>query len=181
MDDVCLNYANALFSSLSPKERIDALHALEGFQEALYEDRQFFELLRSYNLSASEKRDVIKRVYGKPFSSIPHLIPFLYVVSDHHRIQDFPKILNAYRTLVNEELGVKEGIVYSAEKLSKKRLGEIEEAIGKRIGSKVSLHNIVDSRLLGGVKVAVDGKVFDGSLSSKLEGLTRNLKGGTLS
>ena len=181
MSEFCQHYADALFSSLSPKERKEALSALEAFTDRLLSDPDFFELLKSYNLTAKEKRDVISRVYGKTFSSIPHLIPFLYVVSDHHRMRDFPKILSCYRSLVNEEEGIKEGIVYSAERLSKERLEKIEEAIGKRLGSKVSLHMVIDSHLLGGVKVAVDGKVFDGSLEAKLQGLTRNLKGGTLS
>ena len=178
MSEFCQHYADALFSSLSPKERKEALTALEAFTDRLLSDPDFFELLKSYNLTAKEKRDVISRVYGKTFSSIPHLIPFLYVVSDHHRMRDFPKILSCYRSLVNEEEGIKEGIVYSATKLSASQIASINDAIATRLGSKVSLSNVVDHRLLGGVKVAIDGKVFDSSLLAKLGDLQRKLQGG---
>ena len=178
MDELSHNYAFALYDMLSPKERETAMDALAAIVEDLQEEEQLRKLLSSYNFSRAEKAQVLDAVYGKRFANVPHLLPFLKVVSDHHRFADLPKIYVAYRSLVHDSLGVKEGIAYSAERLSKEELASLEKAIAVRLGSQVSLTNIVDHKLLGGVKVAIDGKVFDGSLASKLEGLHQKLKGG---
>lgn len=177
-NELCQNYASALYGMLSPSEREEAVVALSSVVKDFKEEPAFEKLLSSYSVSAEEKRRILEDVYGKEFAKLPHFIPFLKVVSDHHRLRLLPDIYLAYRSLVHEANGVKEGIAYSAVRLDEKELRSIEEGIGKKIGCKVSLTNIVDHRLLGGVKVAVDGKVFDGSLANKLAGLHRTLHGG---
>jgi len=181
MDERTQNYAQALYSLLTSSEREQALEALRQICVDFQNQPQFARLLRSYSLSASERKSVLLQTYGKAYSSIPHLLSFLQVLCDHHRMGELPGITRDFASLLNADTGVKEGLVYSAEKLSKEQLKDLEEAFAKRLGSKVSLSNVVDHRLLGGVKVAIDGKVFDGSLASKLEGLHRTLKGGSLS
>ena len=177
-NELCQNYASALYGLLTPEQRDLALDALSFVTKNLKEEEGFEKLLCSYAVSAEEKRRVLEEVYGKKFANLPHFISFLKVVSDHHRLNQLPDIYIAYRSLVHEALGVKEGLAYSAARLSDKELSSIEEAIAKKLGCKVSLTNIVDHNLLGGVKVAIDGKVFDGSLANKLAGLHRTLHGG---
>jgi len=178
-DELCQNYANALFGLLDSQKRVAALEALQAVGEDLRGPSDFARLLSSYNLSLAEKRDVLDHVYGKALEPIPQLLSFLKVVSDHHRLNKLDKIIEAYASLVHEQLGIKEGVVYSAVKLTPSELQDIEAAIAKRLNHKVHLKNIVDHRLLGGAKVAIDGKVFDGSLAHKLEDLHRALHGGT--
>ena len=77
---------------------------------------------------------------------------------------------------LNEELNIDDGFLYSTEKLSSNQIERIEEAIGKRLGHKVELKNIIDERLIGGVRVVIHDHVFDGSLNYKIETLKNNLK-----
>ncbi len=171
-------YAEALYGLVPENRRQEVLDTFGTVLETLDREKDFSRLLSSHNVSLSEKRGAIDAVFGPLCAKTPHLLPFLKVVSDHHRMGELPKIYTAYRSLVYCDMGVKEGIAYSAERLSKAQLSSIEEAVGRKIGSKVSLLNITDSRLLGGVKVAIDGKVFDGSLSGRLANMRRQLHGG---
>lgn len=176
MDEVTSNYASALFSLSQASLHRKYLEALEGFNKLLVEEPAFYAVLRSYNVSKKEKEELIdqaSRGYG-----LPALTNFIKVVSSHHRISSFEKIVKAYASLLNEEEGVKEGIAYSAEKLSKEQLSSIEEALEKKLSCKVKLANRVEETLLGGVKVAIDGKVYDGSLRNKLLELQKTLKRG---
>lgn len=177
-NELCQNYASALYDLLQKAERERALEAFSCVLDNLSHEEEFSKLLRSYSVSPEEKRRVLDAVYGKRFADIPHFVTFLKVVSDHHRIKELPDIYIAFRSRVHEDLGVKEGLAYSAVSLDDQQLEAVAKAIEMKIGCKVSLTNIVDHNLLGGVKVAIDGKVFDGSLSSKLEGLHRKLQGG---
>lgn len=177
-NEVCQNYASALYDLLSPSQRDDALQALGSLIASLRENAEFQKFLCSYAVSAEEKRKALDDVFGKPFSPIPHLLSFLKVISDHHRFGLLPEIYSAYRALVHEAEGVKEGLAYSATRLDEDQLAAVEAAVAKKLGCKVCLTNVVDHRLLGGVKVAIDGKVYDGTLANKLAGLHRTLHGG---
>ena len=63
-------------------------------------------------------------------------------------------------------------------KLTPEALSSIEKALQKRVGGKVELKNEVDHTLLGGVKVSLEGKVYDGTLRGKLNELQRQLQQG---
>ena len=177
MDELSTNYATALHGMLDPKQREVALSELGAICAEIDQNEAFRRLLCSRSISIAEKQKALEDIYGKRLAS-PHLLSFLKVLVAHHRINRLHDVLSSYRSLIHEDLGVKEGIAYSASKLSEEQLSSISEALAKRIGSKVSLSNVVDHRLLGGVKVAIDGKVFDSSLQAKLGDLQRKLQGG---
>lgn len=173
-EDLYQNYATALFD-LTDKERLrDYLDAFLQLERDLGEGSEFAALLSSYNLEQRQKEEILDKVYGDTLP--PSTKDFLKVVISHHRLNRFKEISASFRSLVNAELGVKEGIVYSASKLSEAELGRIMDAFSQKLGSEVTLKNVVDHTLLGGVKVAIDGKVYDGSLRNKLQGLGKALK-----
>lgn len=178
MDELSENYANALFSLLPSKDRPIYATALKEIRADLANEGDFLRLLCSRSLDFKEKEKMLDGVYGKKYEKLPHLLPTLKVICSHHRFNRFSAIVDAYNSLCNEELGIKEGIAFSAEKLSPAEMTAIEKALEKKLGSKVALTNMVDHTLLGGVKVSIDDKVFDGTLKGRLNELAKNLRGG---
>lgn len=179
MDSCAANYASALYSLLSEGERGDYLSALSEVKESLEKEKGLFALLCSYSVSQKEKEKILQKVYGG--YPLKHLLPFLYLLCKKHRIAHFCGVFEAFASLCNEQANIKEGIAYSALPLNKKQLDDIESALSKKVGGKVVLKAIVDPSLLGGVKVALDGKVYDGSLRGKLSELKKQLKEGEAS
>ncbi len=178
MDELSQNYASALYG-LYPRERHpEVLSAFDSVIQDLETEENFAKLLSSYNLSFEEKEAIIQKVYGEKYASLTHFVPFLLVVIAHHKTKKLPLIYQAYRSLVFDEEGIKEGIAYSATPLTAEQIRKNEEEFGKRLGCRVHLKNIVDHRLLGGVKVAIDDRVFDGTLRAKLEDMRQALQGG---
>lgn len=177
MEEFAREYANALYGLIEPKDGgiyADALKAIGGVFAA---NPEYYRLLCSYSLSQKEKEELLDNILGKLALPV-HLITYLKVISAHHRLTDLSAISNAFYSLVNAENGVKEGIAYSAVKLTPEALSSIEKALQKRVGGKVELKNEVDHTLLGGVKVALEGKVYDGTLRGKLNELQRQLHQG---
>ena len=52
---------------------------------------------------------------------------------------------------------------------------KVEKVIEAKLGSQVELENVIDERLIGGVKVIVEDKIFDGSVKNKVERLKESL------
>ncbi len=172
--EIASQYALALYSLLEEKDRLPCLEAMKEISLSLSKEKDFLRLLCSYSLSLEEKEKVIEAVYGK--IAIPYLCDFLKLLCARHRMGQYEEILEAFASLVHEANRIKEGIVYSASKLSAEQIKQIQAKLEALLKCKVSLKEEVDHTLLGGVKVALDGKVYDGSLRSRLLDLQRTLK-----
>ena len=132
-----------------------------------------------YSLLEEDERDAYKDALLKisdDFKRNPSF--FMSLLCKKHRISSYSEIKDQFVSLVEEGENVKTGIVYSTEKLSDEQLSSIEASMKAKTSSEVRLSNVVDPSLLGGVKVALDGKVYDGSLRGKLLNLAKQLQGG---
>lgn len=174
MEELYSNYASALYGLIEKGKSEEYLAALQGFCDLLEQNPDVKSALSSYSLSESDKTRLLEICFKG--NSLPHLLEFAKVVLAHHRIKHIKGITEAFAMLVHEQFGVKEGVAYSALPLQKKEIADLEDAFTKKLGVKVVLKNRVDENLLGGVKVALDGKVYDGSLRSRLLELHRKLK-----
>ena len=174
MEEVAKNYATALYRLVDEKERPAYLKALRDTEGLFVSYPDLRRALCSYSLSIYEKQSVCDEVF-LPLFPLPHLNNFYKVLVTHHRFDLFSSIVISFATLVNESLGVLEGVVYTAAPLSREEKKQIEDALAHRLGDKVDLTPILELDLLGGVKVALDGKVYDGSLRHKLQEMKKHL------
>ena len=179
MDSFASNNASALYSLLLKEERPAYLSALSSIKDDLEKEEKLSAFLSSYAIPLQEKEKILETLYGK--MPLKHLLPFLRLIVSKHRISRFSEICLAFESLCNEENQIKDGLVYSAFPLSQKQIASLEEAMGKKTKAKVRLRYVNDPGLLGGIKVALDGKVYDGSLRGKLQEIERMLKGGETS
>lgn len=167
-------YAEALFS-LAQEER-----KVKEYQSELNKIRDEFEsrpdllnVLSSYAIDKKSLYELSDKLFSS--STCPSLSGFMKVLISHHLISHFADVEDAFHSLSNESLGIKEGIVYSTEPLNKEDIANVEKALESRLNSKVYLTNRVDKGLIGGLKVAIDGKVFDGSIENRVEALREKL------
>lgn len=175
MDSVCFAFAQAAFESLPKGDLPLAEEAGEELLSALSKDDSFALFLGSPNIGFSSK----ERAIDETLSFLPQRLQIaIKLLAKKGYGGKLSLFLQALLSLVRGKLGVKEGIAYSARPLDPESLSRLEAAVGGRIGYKAKLKNIVDSRLLGGAKVAIDGKTFDYTLARQLESLRAKLEGG---
>ncbi|MBR6866114.1 MAG: ATP synthase F1 subunit delta [Bacilli bacterium] len=167
-------YAAGLYELALEREKVSSFQ--EEMKEVLRlfrDNPELLETLSSYSLPEESLNALVDKVFGGlKNKEIP---AFLKLLMLKHEIIHFEIIASSFNNLCNDYCGIKEGIVYSAEKLSEAEIKKIEKSIGERLSSKVELENHVDHRLIGGVKVYVDDKVFDGTILGKIERLRSNL------
>lgn len=175
-ESVFQNYALALYSLTKEKNSQEYLLALRELEKEFEASPDFLAFLSSYSIPLETRLGSLEKLYGS--SELEYLPRFLGLLVKHHRIRHLGEVEREFAALVNEEHGVLEGIVYSASKLEEKDIKRIESAFQKKLGKKISLKNRVDENILGGVKVALDGKVYDGSLRNRLLDLEKQLLAG---
>ena len=100
---------------------------------------------------------------------------FFRLLVDRGRVGVVAAILRAYNTLADERSGRLRGTVVSAYKLSDAQLKKLAQAMGKLLERDVVLAEKVDTDLIGGLRVEVAGRTFDGSIRAQLQQLREHL------
>ena len=63
----------------------------------------------------------------------------------------------------------------TAHQLTDSELSDLKSKIKLKINANISINNIEDKKILGGIKLKVGNTLIDGSLSTKLEKLKQSM------
>lgn len=174
MDSPVVRYANALLDlAIEEKKVPEYKNAMKALLSAFKANPDLGLVLSSAFIRNDEKRATVDRLFADP--TLPSLSPFLKVLVDRERIRDFKDIAHAFNKIANAYLHIEEGIIYSTLSLSPERISEIERAISLQSRTHVELTNELDSDLIGGIKVVVHDRIYDGSVANMLSSLQSQL------
>lgn len=85
-------------------------------------------------------------------------------------------ILEKYKLLYNEKNKIIEAFVTTARTLDpQERSSVVETILKKTLATSVELNEIIDERLLGGIKIKIVDRVYDGSVRNTLKQLQTTL------
>lgn len=174
METTKTKYANALFSIALEANKVKEYQSeAKEILAILSKNEDFIKVLDCSFLPILDRVSEIDKVFKGQVSE--DILSFLKVVVQNNRASYLMEILREFSSECNDNLSIMEGIIYSTEKLTVKQIKSIETTIAKLENKKVELHNKISPSLLGGIKVVINDHVYDGSLSSKLEGLRKVL------
>ena len=176
-----LTYGAALFDAAQETGKKELI--LEEATEVLgilQQEPDLYAFINYPAISAQEKKAVINNIFGGKICD--ELLNFIYVLVDKRRTMHFEKMIKVYKKLVDKEEGYSYGTVYSVEPLNEIRMRELEADASKLFASNVILTNEIDPKLIGGIKMLVDGKIIDISIRKKFNDLKNSIRfdqGGT--
>ena len=123
--------------------------------------------------------DLRKKVLGKLLERLnvcPTIRNFAFLLVDRNRVLSLSTISDVYQSLVDRHLGRVRAEVVVARKLNsldEKRLVKALKAVSNR---DVLVEQTVDPSILGGLIARVDGRVYDGSLKTRLKSIGSHLR-----
>lgn len=172
-NEVASRYGLALYQLAKEKNLINSYQEeVKGLISVLKENADFIVILSSSFLSKEEREEILEKTLKGVSIDI---ISLLKIVIENHRTSMMLEVLESFNSYCNEHNGVIEGYLYSSMRLDESRIKQIEDKISKKENQKVALKNIVDPTLLGGVKVVIHDRVYDGSLKYYLENMKKDL------
>ncbi|MCQ3034858.1 MAG: F0F1 ATP synthase subunit delta [Bacilli bacterium] len=174
MEELFVRYATALLElAIEEKKVSEYKEALASIFDVFNEDESIQKYLESF-FEDNDKKFQIVDTLCEPFK-LKHLSSFMKLIVSKHLILHFKELYKSFNKLANEELGIEEGFVYSTYKLSKEEIKKIADSLEKRTSRKVELTNLIDESLIGGVKVIIKDRVYDGSVKYKLDTMKSKL------
>lgn len=167
-------YGYALYLAAKDVDKIQLIREEAKEVQAILEaEPDFVEFINTPVIPAKEKKAVIDKVFRDKVSD--ELINLLFVLVDKGRSRHIKKIFSSYEAKINAVEGYAVGKILSVVPLTGEQTERFEEETAKLLQERVKLENVVDPRLLGGIKIFINGKVIDASLRSRLDSLTSKI------
>jgi F-type H+-transporting ATPase subunit delta len=171
-------YGNALgavvFAPGSGLEPRDVVDHLRKFEDLLRDSSDLRHVMFSPAVPSSKKRGVVTRLSGD-LGLTQKVRNFLYVVIDHHRMDQLSGIREAFEASIDRNLGVVRADVTSALDLDQGQRSALEAQLSKTVGQRVRMEFSVNKSLIGGVVARVGSVVYDGSVRGQLDAIRRRL------
>ncbi|MCP8967907.1 F0F1 ATP synthase subunit delta [Ectobacillus ponti] len=174
MDIVAKRYAVALFKLAKEKHMLETFEEdLKAVQEVFTSNQTLNTFLAQPNISKEQKKSLV----GQAFASVSQpILNTLFLLIDNKRESIITSLADEYFALANEERNVADAIVYSVRPLTEDEKAALAEVFAKRAGKDaIRIKNVIDTDLLGGVKVRIGNRIYDGSLQGKLARIQREL------
>lgn len=174
MDDVANRYAESLFDLALETNQVKDYCRDIDLIKAVFESDPSIVLFFSHVLIEDEDKCVL---LDKSFKGQvnDYVLNFLKLLVKKRRIRYVMEIINAFKSLTNEYFGIQEGILYTSYDISDVEVKKVEHALSKKENKTIHLKVIKDSSLIGGIKVEINNRVFDGSIKNKVTLLKKEL------
>jgi ATP synthase F1 delta subunit len=163
-------YGAALYEAAASLGRTEEfIEAAKVVGDIFREQPDFFLLLRAPSIAPRERKALAESVFG---GRVPNgFLNFIYILVDKRRVGQFEGIVRAFERIVDASEGVSKGRIESVTELTKEQLERFESETGRLLRRNVKLTPEVNPRLIGGVRIYVDGKFIDASIRRKLDDL----------
>ena len=173
MESVASRYGLALYSlALDENKILDWQKEVKELTSILKENTDFIMVLGSSFISLEERLEMLNKTFVGVDDEI---IALIKVVMENNRMHMILDIFESFNSYCNEYRGVSEGLIYSTLKLDQKVINQIEENISEIEHNKVELKNVIDPTLIGGVRVVIHDRIYDGSIKHHLEMMRKDL------
>ncbi|WP_408008629.1 F0F1 ATP synthase subunit delta [Pseudalkalibacillus sp. A8] len=172
---VAKRYAAALFEVVRERNALDQVEKeLVSVKSVIQENDQLLTILNHPKISIDDKKALLSKLFGNQVSEAVHNTLLLMV--DRKREAMIPSMVEQYIRLANEERGVADATVYSVRILTEDEQQAISKTFAERLNVKeLRVENVIDQDLVGGIKVKIGNRIFDGSVSGKLNRIQRQL------
>ena len=161
-------YATALFTlAMEQGAEKKFAAALESAVKALREAPDYEDFLCAPNIPMTERLLSLQTVFG---GRVPEdVLSFLKLICEKGRVRSLEACLHEYMKLYNESKAISWAHVKSAIPLTPEQKTALRLKLEKQSGRNVLLECSIDSTLLGGIVVEMDGKILDGSIRRRLQ------------
>ena len=176
MTELAREYGAGLYELAAEDNlREEICEQLDVLVECFRKEPDFLRLLGTYGIPLEERFSVLEDVLRGQVH--PYILNFMKILCERGAIFAFAECAQYYRRRYNEDFGIGEAYVATAAPLSREQAEALRKKLESISGKKIRMFESVDPKLLGGVRVELDGHRLDNTIQTRLEQLRRSLTG----
>ena len=167
-------YAESLFDLAKEENKVTQyLDDIKLVGEVLDSDPQIVQFFNHVLIENDKKIQLLDQSFKGNVDQ--YVLNFLKLLVQSRRIRYIYDIVKSYINLSNQYLCIEEGMIYTPYELTDQQIQDIEKAISQKENKKVTLKVSIDPSLLGGIKVQIANRIYDGTIKNKVEMLKKEL------
>lgn len=166
-------YAYALLTSIPDEDSVDLYYELTRVVNLFGNVPEYVHMVEFQPEEFAGIRDILSDEIS------PLLTNFLEVLAQDRVLGRLKTITEDYRLILVEENLLYDVKIFSAVSLSSESKNQIEQLVEKRWGSNYLLNYIVDKKILGGIRLEVNGAVIDTTFRSRIDQIIREVQHGS--
>ncbi len=167
-------YGQSLYD-LAAEENLtdDILGEMAGVRDIFRENPDYITLLSEPSVPRKERLQLVDESLGGSLNA--YHLNFIKILVEKGLVREYSACYKRFRKSYNESHGIADALVTTAVPLSEVQLSQLKEKLEKVSGKKVLLEQKVDPDILGGVRVDLEGQLFDGSVKGRLSELRKRV------
>ncbi|MBU8905887.1 F0F1 ATP synthase subunit delta [Desertibacillus haloalkaliphilus] len=175
---VANRYAVALFQLAKERGQLEPIsEELQQVKEVVESTPELEQLLEHPKVTSQKKKNLIQDTLASGLSE--SVVNTLLLLIERGRINIILPLIDKYQQLANDERGIANATIYSVKPLTEEEKNQFSQGFAKKIGKNtLYVENIIDQDLIGGVKIRIGDRIFDGSVKRQLDRLERQLISG---
>ena len=159
---------------LYPEKAAAGLEQLHRFAQLLEEQPDARRLLENPTM-AGDRRSKLLGEIGRVLGFERRVVNFIGILIEKNRLELLDEIIDAYRKLLDDRLGIVRAIVTAARSLDATEQKELAIRLAELTGKEIRMEVAVDAALIGGVVAQVGSTIYDGSVRTQLEAFKSRL------
>lgn len=175
-----LKYAKGLFEVAKEKGKIKEFwDELSAFRNFIKEVPSAINVLQSPIYPPDLKQEILDEIF-KQVKLDPEIEKFLRLLVERRRMHLFNEIVEMYRALLDEELGILRGEVIAPIELSPEDVEGVKQVLREKFGKEVYLDLRVDPSIIGGLMIRIGDFVWDATFKRQLRVMQEIIEKGVL-
>ena len=135
--------------------------------------QKFKQFLSTRRIELIKKKEILSNIFSETLNQSQ--LDLIFCLLDSIDFNYLKSIDKKYQKLMQNSTGHVNVKAVTVNKLSESELFDLESSIKSKINTDISIDNIEDKKILGGIKLKVGNILIDGSVSTKLEKLKQSM------
>ena len=174
MTQIARLYGGSMYELAAQEQLTDTvLEQMQVIRQLFRENPDYVRLLSEPSIPKEERADLLETAFGNEAER--YLVNFLKLLCDRGILGDYAGCCEEYTRRYNADHNIATAVVTSAVALSDEQMAALKDKLEKISGKTVTLTQKTDPSVLAGLKVELEGKQLDGTVKSRLDGLSRKL------
>ena len=179
MTELAKRYGGSLYELAAEENLTDELlQQLRTAVNSIEAEPQYLRLLSTPSVPKKERCALLDEAFrGKVHL---YVLNFLKILCEKGTLRELSGCARAYRIRYNQAHGILEATAISAVPLTEQQRTALHAKLESLTGKTIDLKTKVDAKVLGGIRLDIEGTELDGTVQNRLASLRRDIAAVTL-
>lgn len=142
--------------------------------EALLEENpDYIKLLSEPSVKKEDRTKLIEDAFGNQAER--YLVSFMKILCERGILTEYEGCTREFVRRYNADHNIAEAVVTSAVALNDEQLSALKSKLEKVSGKNISIVQKLDASVLAGIKVELEGKMLDGTVTGRMADISKKL------